>query len=95
MARLEGWPDLLLQVITARRKDQQGLGHRVHGLMQQALAQCLCQGGSTRLACDEHRPTLRLEPFGQAGNVRRLACAVDAFEGDEAPCHRVGVLAVI
>ena len=75
--------DHLDQVVTAGGKHHQGLGQRVHGIVQQQLAQLFRQRRATGLARQGHRAPGLAEGLGQRVDVRRLAGAVDAFKSDE------------
>lgn len=80
----QGRLDLLHEVVTPRREDEQGLRQRIHGLVQHQLAQPLGQRRAARLARQHHVVATPAQPGHGAVEVRALAGAVDAFEGDEA-----------
>jgi hypothetical protein len=81
--------DALAQVIAPRREHQQAFRQRVHLIAQEKLAQLFGQWRATGLAGHQHVVALGADPARKRVDVRALARAVDAFEGDEAAAHRV------
>ena len=83
----KGRLDAADEVVAAGGEDQQGLGHGVHGAVQHQLTQRLGEFGAAGLARDQHLVSALAEALGQGLQVRGLARAVDAFQGDEAAGH--------
>ena len=85
-SRIERGNDHPAHVVRTRREDEQRLGHGVERLLEDRPAQVLGQFGAAGLAGDDRMPA------GSGGHgirdelqVRRLARAVDAFQGNESP----------
>jgi hypothetical protein len=76
-------------VAVPRREHQQGLGERVHRVVQHQRAQLLGQFGAAGFARADDLGAALAQPLGQCVDVRGLAGAVDALEGDESAAHGV------
>jgi hypothetical protein len=75
-------------VLLTGRKHQQGLGADVHRLVQEQRTELLAERRPARLAGHHHfAPASASQPLGKPLQMRALAGAVDAFEGDELSAH--------
>ena len=79
--------DHTVEVVPPRGEDEQRLGDAIHLLVQQQRAQLLGQRSSPGLTRADDAPSALAQPRGERLDVRRLAGAVDAFEGDEPAVH--------
>ena len=70
-------------MVRARRKHEERLEDRRHRLGEDRLAQPLGEIRAARLARDDDVRRLGADRIGNEFDVRRLAGAVDALEGDE------------
>jgi len=61
----------------------QCLGVRMHGVVQNDLAQFLAQRRAARFAGEHHGSALRPEMLRQPFDMTALAGSIDAFKGDE------------
>jgi hypothetical protein len=83
-SRLERGTDHLAHVVRARGEDKQRLGQGIHRLLQDRLAQLLGEVGAAGLARDDRAPARGAgDRVGDELQVRGLARAVDALQGDE------------
>ena len=83
-AALERGPDDALDELGARGRKQRSLGPgRQLVTVEQELADALAEVRPARLARADDLSTLRLEGLAQELGLRRLARAVQAFEGHE------------
>src|SRR5450830_19381 len=73
----------LRQVLATASKHQQGLGLKVHFLMQQDLAQTSTESGATRLASGHNGQAACAQLLRHETNMGRFAGTVDAFKGNE------------
>ena len=91
LALAEGRADQRRNVLRASRREQQRLGPRLHVagvVVQQQFAQLLTHDRASGLARDEDVDPPRLEVLRGQADLRALAGALDALEGDEQPCRR-------
>ena len=72
------------EVIAPRSEDEQRFGQRIHRVVQHVCAQLFGQRRAARLSRRHDFRPAGTEPLGKRGDVRRLACAVDALQRDEA-----------
>jgi hypothetical protein len=72
------------QMVATCREHEQRLGQCIHRLVQHQIAQHLRQRRAAGLARHHDTQAAVAQPRRQRLDVRRLAGAVDAFEGDEA-----------
>jgi hypothetical protein len=70
-------------VVAPAGKHQQRLGERIHGFAQQQRAQLFGQRGAARFTCDGDAAPGAAQGGRQCLDVRGLARAIDALEGDE------------
>jgi hypothetical protein len=84
LAAFQRGQDVVHEVITPRREHQQRFGQRLHRLVQHEAAQRLGQRRAAGLAREQHAVAVVAQPRGHRIEVRALAGAVDAFDGDEA-----------
>ena len=75
--------DDFLDVVAPGGKHQQGLGQRVHGVVQHHLAQFFRQGRAARFAGEGHFSPLLAKGVGQALDVGGLARPIHPFKTDE------------
>ena len=75
------------QVLAPAGEHQQGLGFKVHVMVEQKPAQRFAQRGAARLARHDHLMAALLQCFAQPVEMGALACAVDAFQRDEFACN--------
>ena len=81
--------DHLLDVISSGRKNQQGFGQGIHGLVQDHLAQGFRQRRATRLTGQRHLFALLTEQVGQPLDVGGFARPINAFKTDEQTLRHV------
>src|SRR5260221_9915417 len=76
-------------MLAARGKHQKGLGVDVHLLGEHERPQFLAQRRTARFARDHDVLSAPAQEIRHPADVRALACAVDALQGDElAAAHR-------
>jgi len=86
LARCQPWTDDLLHDLGARRLVEQRLGARMHLHVLQVVdhfPDLLADGRAARLARGKNGVSLLAQELDEMGNVRGLAGAFGAFEGDE------------
>ena len=89
---VERGADRLVDMVGARRGEQQGLGARVPArlvALQQQRADRLGIGAAAGLAGDDDRQPAPLERRGERVELGRLARPLPAFEADEPPARHV------
>ena len=77
--------DDLAQMIAPRGKGQQHLGQRIHGFVQQQPAQLFGQWRAAGFTRQHHFAPGAAQGVGEQCDMRGLARAIDALEGDEEP----------
>jgi hypothetical protein len=89
VAALERRRDHPRDVVAPRGEHEQRFAHAVHRAVQHELAQLLCEIGAAGLAGAHDAAAGGAQRLGGRRDVRRLAGAVDAFEGDESSAHSI------
>ena len=73
----------LVQVLSPGSEHQQGFSFKMHGLMQEQLAQRLTEGRSARLPGDKDIFPLATQALRQPIQVGALACAIYPLKRDK------------